>query len=165
MPSTNNITTTKKWPDQLISTSLLHSVAIGCCIRLFQRLVANHFQQPRLSTNNLNNINMFICLKKKKKKKHCIHRDENLPCLAAGALVWFPRSGPKTTHQGMQLPGSCREHQRARGQWEGVGVEIPIPWAGMLTSMGRQWGAKNTCLGISPSNGWGWGSLCTCPFT
>ena len=65
MPSTNNITTTKKWPDQLISTSLLHSVAIGCCIRLFQRLVANHFQQPRLSTNNLNNINMFICLKKK----------------------------------------------------------------------------------------------------
>ena len=31
--------------------------------------------------------------------------------------------------------------------------------------MGRQWGAKNACLGISPSNGWEWGSPCTCPLT
>ena len=61
MPSTNNMTT-KKGPDQLISTPLPYNAPVGCCTRLFQRRETNHSQQPRPSTNDLNKINMFICL-------------------------------------------------------------------------------------------------------
>lgn len=109
---------------------------------------------------------MFMCVFFLKKRVFYAYRWKfaksggGCPSLAPQKQTWDNDSGQAITweFQGMIVGG---------GQWGRKGCVLRHLSYGRveLKSMGKYWGAENTYLGMSPSDGWGWGSLCICPFT